>query len=415
MTNETANDTAVALDLSTFGDPKALFAQLGGTGPVHRVLLPDGMPGWLVTGNTEVREALSDPRLVRSVTAAASELRPYLGLASADFVLTQHMLFADPPDHTRLRKLVSQAFTPRRVDLLRPRVQQITDELIDTFAADGEVDLVEAFALPLPIAVICDLLGVPFGDRAEFEQYAEVITGINASSSHEEVIGAGRWFDTYIAGLVEERRRNPGTDMISGMITAQENDDRLTDVEVRSNSFLLLAAGFETTVNLVANGVLALLQHPESMRRLREEPGLVPEAVEEILRYDSPVSSITYRFAAESMEIGGVRISAGEHVALSPPAANHDPVRFPRPDVFDIGRRTNGHMSFGHSIHFCLGAPLARLEGEIAFASLLRRLDGLELTVPSAELTWKPTFIVHRLDRLPVRFVPERRALSRAS
>ncbi|MEO3785218.1 cytochrome P450 [Actinocorallia sp. B10E7] len=397
----------VVLKTELFADPEALRAALGSDGPIHRVVLPDGMPSWLVTGNEAVKQALSDPALVRGVDAAAPELRPYLGLASDDFVLTRHMLFADPPDHTRLRKLVSQAFTPRRIERLRPRVDEIAHELLDGFAAKGGADLVESLALPLPIAVISELLGVPVEDREYFERYAEILTGANSSSDFEDIVGAGRWFDEYLTELVSRRRVEQGDDMISAMVAAQERDDRLTDLEVRSNSFLLLAAGFETSVNLIANGILALLRHPDQLEDLRSDRSLMSNAVEELLRWDSPVSGITYRFAREDTVLGGAAIAAGEHVALSPPSANHDSSKFPDPARLDLRRRTNGHLSFGHGIHFCIGAPLARLEGEVVFAAVLDRLAGLALAVPVETLTWKETFLVHRLDSLPVTFEPE--------
>ncbi|MCD0447739.1 cytochrome P450 [Actinocorallia sp. API 0066] len=406
MTESLERSAPVALETAHFADPVALRAVLGSDDPVHRVILPDGMPSWLVTGNDAVKQALADPKLVRGVSAAAPELHQYLGLASDDFVLTRHMLFADPPDHTRLRKLVSQAFTARRIERLRPRVAEITHELLDGFVGKGEIDLVEALALPLPIAVICELLGVPVEDRDQFEQYAEILTGANSSSDFGDIVAAGQWFDRYLTELVARRRAEPGDDMISAMIAAQEKDDRLTDLEVRSNSFLLLAAGFETSVNLIANGILALLRHPDQLADLRADRSLMSNAVEELLRWDSPVSGITYRFAAADTVLAGVEISAGEHVALSPPSANYDTSKFPSPERLDLRRKTNGHLSFGHGIHFCIGAPLARLEGEVVFAAVLDRLPDLTLTVPPSTLTWKETFLVHRLDHLPVAFTP---------
>jgi hypothetical protein len=400
---------AIALSTDVSARPAALFATLGSRRAVHRVKLPDGMPSVLITGHSEAREALSDPRLVRGIDAAAPHLHQYHPLASSDYPLSQHMLFADPPDHARLRKLVSKAFTRRRVEQLRPRVQQITDELIDAFAPKGRADLVEAFALPLPIAVISEMLGVPFADRGEFELHAETLTGINAASGFDDIIAAGRWFDGYLTALVDQRRARPGDDLISAMVAAQEQDDRLTDLEIRSNALLLLSAGFETTVNLIANGVLALLRHPEALALLRAEPDLLPDAVEELLRYDSPVSSITYHFAREPLEIGGVAIHPGEHVVISVAAANHDPAIFDEPSRLDLRRDVNGQgLSFSHGIHFCLGAPLARLEGEIAFSTVLRRLRNLELAVPEGILSWQPSFVLHRLASLPVTFTPDR-------
>jgi len=236
-----------------------------------------------------------------------------------------------------------------------------------------------------------------------------VLTGINASSGFDAIIAAGRWFDEYLAELVQQRRREPQDDLISGMLAAQDKGDRLTDVELRSNALLLLSAGFETTVNLVANGLLALLRHPEAMAALRSEPNLMTTAVDELLRYDSPVSCVTYHFAQEPVEIGGFEIRSGEHVVIAAAAANHDPTVFADPSRLDLRREGSGQiLSFSHGIHFCLGAPLARLEGEIAFGTVLRRLAGLRLAVPTDSLVWKASFVLHRLERLPVTFTPDR-------
>ncbi|GAA4148127.1 cytochrome P450 [Phytohabitans flavus] len=404
MTNQ---DGRVALATEVFANPRELLAKLGAPHPIKRVTLPDGMPTVLVTGNREAREALSDPRLVRSVQAAAPELHKYHPMASDDYALSQHMLFADPPNHARMRRLVSKAFTRRRVEEMRPRIQQITDRLVDAIAPAGSADLIQALALPLPIAVISEMLGIPFEDRAEFEQHAETLTGINASSSFDDIIAAGRWFDKYLTDLVEGRRTKPGDDLVSAMLAAQVQDDKLTDLELRSNVLLLLSAGFETTVNLVANGILALLRHPDAMAVLRAEPELMPNAVEELLRYDSPVSCITYHFAREPVEIAGFQIQPGEHVVIASAAANHDPTIFDDPARLDLRRDTAGQvLSFSHGIHFCLGAPLARLEGEIAFGTVLRRLDSLRLAIPTESLNWKPSFVLHRLEKLPVTFTP---------
>lgn len=399
--------TLIPMQLTTefFSDPVSLRTKLGEGCPVHRVALPDGMPSVLITGNKEAREALSHPSLVRSVQAAAPELHKYHPLASDDYALSKHMLFADPPDHARLRRLVSKAFTRRRVEQMRPRIQEITDELVDAVALDGKADLVQALALPLPIAVISEMLGVPFQDRVDFEHHAETLTGINASSSFDAVIAAGKWFDEYLAKLVEIRRAKPGDDLISAMIAAQELQDRLSDVELRSNALLLLSAGFETTVNLLANGILALLRHPEQLEALKADPSLMPNAVEELLRYDSPVSSITYHFAKEPVDLAGFRIEAGEHVVVSAACANHDPAVFLEPSRLDIHREVSGNvMSFSHGIHFCLGAPLAKLEGEIAFETVLRKLPNLRLAIPYSQLAWKQSFVLHRLESLPVLF-----------
>ncbi|MFC0540623.1 cytochrome P450 family protein [Kutzneria chonburiensis] len=387
-----------------FSDARALTAELGDPGPVHRITLPDGMPSWLVTGYHEVRAALSDPRVLRSVEHAAPELRGYFGLAGDDFVLSRHMLFADPPDHTRLRRLVVKAFTPRRVELLRPRISELVDELLDELSGRSEADLVAELAQPLPAAVICELLGIPAGDRPEFLGHADVLIGVNASTEPGDLIQTGQWFDRYFTELIADRRRRPGSDLISGLLAAQDNDDRLTDIEVRSNSFLLLNAGFETTVNLIANTLLLILTHPDALADLYADPTLVPAAVEEALRVDSPVSTITYRFAAEPLTIGGVHIAAGEHIAVSLPAANLDEARFRDPHTVHIGRSDNHHVSFGFGMHYCVGAQLARLEGQLAVGRLLARFTDLTLSTPVSQLRWKPSFIVHHLHELPVTY-----------
>lgn len=400
-------DATVALTTDVVADPEALFATLGDRRPVHRVTLPDGMPSWLVTGYRESREALSDTRLRRSVDAAAPDLLKYHPLAGNDFPLSQHLVFTDPPDHGRLKKLVHAAFTRRRTEVWRPRIQQVTDQLIDAFAAKGESDLVEDLALPLPIAIICEMLGIPLADRPQFESNTEVLTGINSASTYEDVVAAGGFFAEYFTNLVASRRAEPGDDLISDMLAAQEQDERLTDVEVMSNAFMLLTAGFETIAYLIVNGILALLRHPEALQLLKDRPELMPNAVEELLRYDSPVSSVTYHFATEPITIAGVRIEAGEHVVVSAAAANFDPAVFHDPTRLDPERDANGHLAFSHGIHFCMGAPLARLEGEVAIGTVLRRLPDLRLAVPEEELTWKPSFVLHGLASLPIRFTPQ--------
>ncbi|HEV2374407.1 MAG TPA: cytochrome P450 [Streptosporangiaceae bacterium] len=401
-----SRDVAQELTTETVADPRALLAKLGMRSPIHRVALPDGMPTWLITGHSESREVLSDPRLVRSIDVAAPDLRRFVGLNSEDFPLSQHMIFTDPPDHGRLRKLVSKAFTRRRVEELRPRVQEITNELVDAVAPAGHADLMQALALPLPIRVICEMLGVPLADRTEFEHYTEVLTGINASSTYDDVINAGQWFEKYFTDLVEARKRNPGDDLLTAMVLAKEEDDKLTEREVRSNAFMLLTAGFETIAYLISNGVLALFRNPDVLALLRDKPELMPGAVEEFLRFDSPVSVVTYHFAREPVEVAGVVIQPGDHVVVSAVAANHDPGVYEEPGRLDPRRKAAGHLSFSHGTHFCLGAPLARLEGEVAIATVLRRLDNLRLAVPEDSLTWKPSFVLHGLASLPVTFTP---------
>ncbi|MBB5873608.1 cytochrome P450 [Allocatelliglobosispora scoriae] len=394
----------VALATEVFGNPAALFTALGSRSPLHRVTLPDGQAAVMVTGNREAREALNDPRLVRSIEAAAPELRMFHPLAHDEYKMPQHMLFADPPNHARLRRLVSKAFTRPRVKEMRARVQEITDELIDVIAPKGSADLVPTLTQPLSVAVISEMLGVPAQDRAEFAHHATLMTGINAFSDFAAVIAANQWLDASLTELAARRRVEPADDLLSAMVAAQVDDDQLTDLEVKSNALLLLIAGFETTMNLIANGIVALLTHPEALAALRADPSLMPNAVDEMLRYDPPGSTVTYYYAAERTEIAGFAIEPGEQVVISVAAANHDPAVFTDPSRFDIHRNTGQMLSFSHGIHFCLGAPLARLEAEVAFTTVLRRLPDLALAVPVQELTWNQSYHLHRMDALPVTF-----------
>jgi cytochrome P450 len=396
----------IAIDgRSWYADPQSRLAELDRTGPVHRVTLPDGMRTWLVTGYDECKTALSDPRLRKHPTVAAPELRKHLLWSSDEFALNRHMLVTDPPDHTRLRRMVSKAFTTRRIQMLRPDIQRITDELADSMAGGTSADLIRDFALPLPVAVICRLLGVPDTERDAFRHYADIITGVGASDSGA-VMDAGVWFDTYLTDMVAQRRAAGGDDLISALLAVQEQDDQLTDVEIRSTAFLLLVAGFESTVNLIGNGVLALLSSPEVLAKLVENLDQVPAFVEEAVRFDGPGPILPYRFAAEDMTVGDVRISKGDNVMVAVAAANRDPDRFPDPTTLDPDRDNSRHIAFGHGVHFCLGAPLARLEGQVAFDTLLRRFDNLALAVPRDELTWRPSVGIRGLERLPVTFTP---------
>ncbi|MCQ4200092.1 cytochrome P450 [Streptomyces sp. NPDC058783] len=407
---------AVPLTIEDFSDVEALESRLGRRHGCVPILLPDGMPAWLVLGNAEMRQALSHPGLVRSASAANEALTPYLTLANSDFPLSRHLLFADQPDHGRMKESVKDAFNRGRVEKLRPWMTDLAHGLVDAFVEAGEADFVPAFALPFPIAVISEVLGVEEDRRADFEARAAVITGVNTSANGSDIAAAGAWFDTFAGELLASRRAEPRDDVMTTMAQAVDTG-RMTEREARSNAFLFLSAGFETTVNLLANGLLALLRHPEQLRIFREDGSRdgTLRALEEMLRYDSAVSGITYRFAAEDLTLAGVRIPKGDHVAICLPSANHDERVVECPAHFDVRRTVNPHLSFGHSTHFCLGAPLARLEGEIALRVTVDRLADLELAVPEKELTWEPSFTVHRLSRLPVRFRPASRRDGRAA
>jgi cytochrome P450 len=385
-----------------FQDPLSVFARMRETSPVTSVITPEGQRAWLITRYEDVRSALADPRLAkdwRKLRAPGFVPDPTVGFLMA------HMLNADPPDHTRLRRLVQKAFTPGRVAGLRPRIEAITASLLDAMAAagdrDGVVDLITAFAFPLPMTVICELLGIPDGDREEFKTWSQVI--LSSTATFDEYRAAGGAMYAYFAKLLADKRGAPADDLLSALITARDSGDSLDEPELLAMIFLLLVAGHETTVNLIATGTLALLTHPSEFSRLRSDPSLLPGAVEELLRYANPLNHATDRYAPESFEVGGVMIPAGEPVLVVTSSANHDPARFPDPDRLDVGRDASGHVAFGHGIHYCVGAPLARLEGEIAFGSLLSRFPGLSLAVEPSQLRWRPSSLIHGLEKLPVR------------
>ena len=389
-------------------NPFPLFADVRGRGAVHAVTLADGHDAWLVVGYEEARIALNDARLSKDMHAA---------LASGDAVVAEglpgpafarHMLSVDPPDHTRLRRLVSSAFTPRHVEGLRPRVQAIVEDLLDDVAAagpDAQVDLVGAFAFPLPFTVICELLGVPEPDRADL---GEGLTALLVpTSTAAEYAQAKRASDAVVAmleALVEAKQANPGNDLVSGLIAARDGDERLTTQELHSTIFQLIVAGHDTTASLIGNSVVALLRHPAQLDALRSDPDKLTAAVEELLRYDAPVPHSTFRYAIAPMDIGGVTIPAGSQVIICLAAANRDHGQYGEPDALDIGRAESRHLAFGHGIHHCLGAPLARMEGQLALRSLLVRFPQLRLAVGVDELHWGhgDGLVLRGLSELPV-------------
>jgi cytochrome P450 len=395
----TQASTAVEhLGADYFSDPYSVHARLRAQHPVARVIMPGGTPAWLVTGYAQARAALADPRLVKLPKGWRPD--PDSILASLDL----HMLNLDPPDHERLRKLVNKAFTARRVEELRPRITAITAGLLDDMSTRREVDLLASFAFPLPITVICELLGVPVADRDQFRTWSATIV---ADTVSPEVFQAHAGAMTrYFQALMAARRREPADDLLSALIAARDEGDRLSENELLSMAFLLLVAGHETTVNLIASGTLALLLNPAELARLRADSSLLGSAVEELLRYVDPVNNATFRFAGEPMEIDGVSISPNEVVLVSLSGANRDPSRYADPDRLDLGRDSGGHVAFGHGIHYCLGAPLARLEAEIAFRGLWERFGSMTLAVPSDALRWRPSTLIHGLESLPVRLGP---------
>ena len=400
-------------------DPYPAYAWLREHAPVRWTVLPSGVGAWLVTRHGDAREALADGRLSKNPVHHAGESGTKAktgipGERGAD--LMTHLLNIDPPDHTRLRRLVSKAFTPRTVALFEPRVRQLTDRLIDAFVTRGAADLIHDFAFPLPIYAICDLLGVPREDQDDFRDWAGMmmrhVTPGQAGGPRGGVARSVRRMRAYLVELIHRKRADPGDDLISALIRAGDHGEHLTEKEAAAMAFILLFAGFETTVNLIGNGMHTLLGHPVQRAALQEslargESALLDSAVEELLRYDGPVELATWRYATEPLTVGGQRVAAGDPVLVVLAAADRDPARFHEPDTLDLARGDNPHLGYGHGIHYCLGAPLARLEARTALAALLTRLPDLRLAVDETELRWRGGLIMRGLRTLPVEFRAE--------
>lgn len=388
---------AIELGPEYIENPYSVNERLRAQGAAVPVVMPSGMRAWLITRYAEARAALLDPRLGKQSLTIRGAYRP----GSPESVLFTHMLNTDPPDHDRLRRLVSKAFTARRIEQLRPRVSEITTELLDAIATGGVTDLVEAFAFPLPIIVICELLGLPAGDREAFREWSDAV--VSAISMQAEVDAAAVAWSAYVARQLDEKRKEPADDLLSALIQAEDSGGRLSRDELLAMVFLLVAAGHETTVNFISGGILALLLNERERFRLRADLSLLPGAMDELLRYVSPSAHSTLRVTREPVDVDGTVIPAGEIVLVSLSSANRDPARYHSPDRLDTGRDASDHLGFGHGVHYCLGAPLARMEAEIAFAALLTRFPGMTLAVPPAELRWKPSTLVHGPASLPVR------------
>ena len=373
------------MDPEFVADPYPMYHRLRTDDPVHH----SALGFWVLTRYDDVVAALRDPRLAKEAIASFVAARfgapvPAMGLS---------MLDRDPPDHTRLRGLVSKAFTPRVVEGLRPRIQQIVDGLL---------------AYPIPVIVICEMLGVPVEDHERFKGWSlDIARGLDLiwlgpeSEVGRRSVAARQSLAEYFRGLIAQRRAAPRGDLLSGLIAAEEAGDKLNEVELLATCILLLIAGHETTVNLIGNGTLALLRHRDQLQRLQRDPGLIAGAIEELLRFDGPVQR-TARIPSEDIVIGGRTIAKGEMVMPFIGAADRDPVQFPDPDRLDIGRADNRHIAFGWGIHFCLGAPLARIEGQIAISTLVRRMPKLELATAQPE--YRQSLTLRGLKALPVRF-----------
>ncbi|MFI6041478.1 cytochrome P450 [Nocardia sp. NPDC051321] len=403
MADTEAQDRIETVGGDFFRDPQVYYRRWRERGPVLRVQFSEGMPQWVVIGYAEGRAVLADPRLHKSIAGIVEVMRkkdPSVPQDSLGMALSGHMLNSDPPDHTRLRKMVNKAFTTRRVAALRPRIEEITAGLLDRMAEHDEVDLLAAFAIPLPVTVICELLGVPFADREDFQRWTKVMVGVGSDLAERTRCTAE--MSEYLAALVQTKRIDPGDDLLSGLTQTREDGDQLTEQELIAMAFLLLIAGHETTVNLIANGTYALLRNKSQFDALRDDPAGVPAAVEEFLRFGSPVDWATVRYTTEPILVGDTEIPADEFVYVALAAANRDPARYRDPENLDLTGDTAGHLAFGHGIHFCVGAPLARVEAEIAFTALLQRFPELSLAPRSDPLRWQPSLLIRGLVELPV-------------
>jgi cytochrome P450 len=400
-------------ELSAWGsydldDPFPLFAAVRRLGPVHAVTLADGHGAWLVVRYEEARAALNEPRLSKDMHAALATGSGVVAEGLPGPAFARHVLTVDPPDHTRLRRLLSAAFSMRRVEALRARVQTITDDLLDDIAREGpdnRIDLVAAFAFPLPFTVICELLGVPQDDRTSLgEGFTQMLV---PTSTPDEYAAAKEASDSVVGtlqALVEAKRIDPGDDLVSDLISARDGEERLDTQELLSTIFQLIVAGHDTTASLIGNSVVALFRNPAQLAELRADPAKIPKAVEEFLRYDAPVPHSTFRYTSAPLTLGGVAIPAGEQVIICLAAANRDAGQYARPETLDLERDGARHLAFGHGIHHCLGAPLARMEGHLALESLLHRFPELSLAVPVTDLHWAhgDGLVLRGLSELPV-------------
>lgn len=391
-------------------NPYPYYAQLRAQGPLSRLTWL-GMEMWLATSYDDTFAILKDPRFVMNPPQA----RPATGGTSPGggktprympLAWSRHLLNTDASDHTRLRTLVSKAFTPRMIEQLRPRIQEMSDNLLDKVQKQGKMDLMADFASPLPIMVILEMLGIPGEDRQQFRTWTQIIVASQGAVSGSEEAGraAEEAFLTYLKTLIARKRARGGNDLVCELVRVEEQGDTLSEDELISMVFLLITAGHETTVNLIANGMLALLEHPDQIRLLHDDLTLLPSAIEELLRYIAPVSLSAPRWASEDVTLHSQVIHKGEMVRCALLAANTDPQWCSDPEVLDMLRQENQHLAFGKGIHFCLGAPLARLEGQIAIGTLLRRFPKLRLACDPEHLAWQDAGSLRVLTALPVTF-----------
>lgn len=384
-------------------EPFPFYRRMREEQPVCRVRWSGRREVWLVTRYDDVTALLKDERFVKDSRNVAGRAAQQPWMPAFLRPLQLNMLDRDEPAHRRLRQLVQKGFTPRRVEEMRGAIESIAASLLEELPERREVDLVRAYARPLPLRVITDLLGIPAQDRDRFHRWTRAILRAPTPANMVRALPSIAAFMRYLKRLFARRREEPGDDLVSALVAAEAEGDRLSEDELLAMVFLLLVAGHETTVNLIASGVLALLQHPEQLAALREEPASIVSAVEELLRFVSPVDTSTERYAREDLSLHGAAIRRGEMVLAALASANRDPSRFTDPEKLDLRRQPNRHLAFGDGPHFCLGAALARLEGQIAIGLLVRERPGLRLAVEPQRLRWRPTPMVRGLEALPVR------------
>jgi cytochrome P450 len=398
----------IAIDLASPAHKAAaheVYARLRDDVPICRIKLPAGQLGWLVTRYEDVSRLLKDERLVKD---PANALTPEM-LAKQPKIpkflmpLTRNMLGMDDPDHARLKKLVQAGFTPKRMDQLVGRTEEIAERLIHNLKGQARFDLIQAFALPLPVTVISELLGVPEADRAKFARWSQVLLSAPAGSWRVVLSLPGMInFVRYLRKLIAMKRAKPLDDLVSTLVAIEADGDRLSGEELQAMIAILLSAGHETTTNLIGNGTVALLKDPRARDRLAAEPEIASRAVEELLRYDGPVEATTYRYARTDLELAGASIARGDIVLGAVLSANRDDRQFAAPHVLDFDRQTNRHLTFGEGGHYCVGAALARMEGRVAFNALLRHFPGIKLAMPESDLRWRPSPVLRGLERLVI-------------
>ena len=394
--------------------PYPTYAAWREEGPVHRTELPNGFPLWLITRYEDARRILKDhQRFVKNpvslMTEEEIEKMPQASEGMRPFM--HHLLAVDVPDHTRLRKLVQKAFTPRFVEERRGRVQRIADELLDQVeerarqTGQREMNLIDDYAFPLPITVISEILGIPYEDREDFRRWSNAAIETDASPDYNESIASemGEFAD-YLRALFDKKRRKPEDDLVTGLLRAEEEGETLSENELLSMVFILIVAGHETTVNLIGNGTLSLLTYPEELKKLQADPSLIVPTVEELLRYDGPVERTTMRFTTEDAKVGDTTIPKGAAVMVALASADRDQQQFESPDEVNIERRPAEHLAFGKGIHVCLGAPLARMEGQISIGTLVKRMPNLQMATSPEKLIWRKSLLIRGMVDLPLTF-----------